>query len=144
MDAGEVGSMKLRTVERANTEIHLEEISAPECLELLRTEEVGRLGVVVRGRPEIFPVNYALDQSGSVILRTAVGTKLSAAVNHHVALEVDRFDSDMRIGWSVVVHGVAHHTGRVVEGDHALTPWRSDAPYLVRISHLSVTGRRIG
>ena len=33
------------------------EIAYRECVELLRSQGVGRLGVVVRGRPEIFPVN---------------------------------------------------------------------------------------
>ncbi len=54
--------------------------STTECIELLRTERVGRIGVVVRGHPEMFLVNYALDASDTVVLRTADGTKLAAAV----------------------------------------------------------------
>jgi len=119
------------------------EIAYRECVELLRSQSVGHLGVVVRGRPEIFPVNYALDSSGSVVLRTAVGTKLVAAVNHHVVFEVDRFDTDMRSGWSVVVHGVAQQTGSVAEGDRPLVSWRDDASYLLRITSTSITGRQI-
>jgi nitroimidazol reductase NimA-like FMN-containing flavoprotein (pyridoxamine 5'-phosphate oxidase superfamily) len=119
------------------------EIAGRECLELLRSQSVGRLGVVVRGRPEIFPVNYALDASDSVVLRTAVGTKLVAAVNQHVVFEIDRFDTDMRSGWSVVVHGVAQETGRVAEGDRRLESWRDDVPYLLRLTSTSITGRQI-
>lgn len=119
------------------------EIAERECLELLRSQSVGRLGVVVEGRPEIFPVNYTLDASDSVVLQTAVGTKLVAAVNHHVVFEVDSFDTDLRSGWSVVVHGVAQETGRVAEGDRRLVSWRDDAPYLLRLVSTSITGRQI-
>lgn len=121
----------------------LEEIDAGECLELLAGERVGRIGVVVRGRPEIFPVNYSLDASDSIIIRTSIGTKLEAAVNHHVVFEVDHVEPDLLSGWSVVVHGVAHQTGRVVEGAHHLKTWRDDTPYLLRIAGMSVSGRRI-
>jgi uncharacterized protein len=121
----------------------LEELDNGASWDLLAGEQVGRLGVVVSGRPEIFPVNYSLDASGSVILRTALGTKLDAAVNHHVVFEVDHFDPEVRSGWSVVVHGVAHHTGRVAEGARPLKPWRDDTPYLLRIAAMSISGRRI-
>lgn len=121
----------------------IEEIDARQCWELLTGEQVGRIGVAVRGRPEIFPVNYSLDASESVIIRTALGTKLEAAVNHHVVFEVDRIDSELLTGWSVVVHGIAHQTGRVREGAKPLKPWRDDTPYLLRIAALSISGRRI-
>jgi len=121
----------------------LREISDAECLELLKGEQVGRIAVVVEGCPQIFPVNYALDASGSVILRTAIGTKLAAAVNHHVAFEVDRFDAEMQTGWSVVVHGVAHQTTGVAAGPAPLGSWLADRPHLVRIAHRSVSGRRL-
>lgn len=121
----------------------LQEIDARECWELLAGGTVGRIGVIVEGRPEIFPVNYSLDASESVIIRTAIGTKLEAAVNHHVVFEVDEIDPDLLSGWSVVVHGVAHHTGRVAEGRNPLKPWRDDTPYLLRIAASSLSGRRI-
>jgi nitroimidazol reductase NimA-like FMN-containing flavoprotein (pyridoxamine 5'-phosphate oxidase superfamily) len=120
------------------------EISTRECLALLRTEQVGRLAVVVCGRPEIFPVNYALDASDSVILRTAAGTKLTAALNNPVAFEVDRIEADTHGGWSVVVHAVAHQTQRVAPGDRPLRSWRQGASQLVRLAHTSISGRRIG
>lgn len=125
------------------TDSRLREISATDCLELLKSEEVGRIAVVVEGRPQIFPVNYALDASDSVILRTAIGTKLAAAVNHHVAFEVDHFDPHLHTGWSVVVHGVAHQTTTVAAGPAALAPWPADTPHLVRIVHQSISGRSL-
>lgn len=121
----------------------IREIDKGECLELLRSEQVGRIGVVVDGLPEIFPVNYSLDASDSVVFRTAIGSKLPAAVNHQVVFEVDQFDRNWRTGWSVIVHGVAQQTQSIKEGEHVLVSWRNDTPYLVRISQQSLTGRRI-
>jgi uncharacterized protein len=121
----------------------VEEMSTTECMELLRKERVGRLGVTVLGRPEIFPVNYAMDASDSILFRTGVGVKLGAALNQHVVFEVDHSDVDEGSWWSVIVHGVAHHTERVAEGKHPLTSFLEDTPHLIRISHSSVTGRRI-
>jgi nitroimidazol reductase NimA-like FMN-containing flavoprotein (pyridoxamine 5'-phosphate oxidase superfamily) len=121
----------------------IEEISSQDCIELLRNERIGRIGVSVRGRPEIFPVNYSMDASDSILFRTGVGTKLSAALNHHVVFEVDRFDEEGGCWWSVIVHGVAHHTERVADGESPLTSFLDDTPHLIRISHSSVSGRRI-
>lgn len=127
----------------AQLKTEIEEIDITECWELLQTQKVGRLAVVVEGRPEIFPINYSLDASQAIIVRTALGTKLEAAVNRPVAFEVDQVDPGLAEGWSVIVHGTAHQTERVVEGDQPLDTWREDVPYLLRIAAASVTGRRI-
>lgn len=39
-------------------EPQLEEIPEAECVEILRQHNVGRIGFVVDGWPQIFPVNY--------------------------------------------------------------------------------------
>jgi nitroimidazol reductase NimA-like FMN-containing flavoprotein (pyridoxamine 5'-phosphate oxidase superfamily) len=121
----------------------LTEINWHECLELLRTERVGRLVVIVDGRPDIFPVNFSLDATDSVIMRTGVGTKLKAAVNHDVSFEVDHFDADQHAGWSIVIHGVAHQTSYIVEGEHPVASWLDDTPHMLRIARTSMTGRRV-
>jgi uncharacterized protein len=128
----------------------LEMIESAECFELLATEEVGRLGVVFAGRPEIFPVNYAVDED-SVVFRTDAGTKLSGSIVTPVVFEVDHIDRKTRSAWSVILHGSAHHVS-----DHAhspprqrvaeltLVPWLpTSRTHLIRIKPTSVTGRRI-
>lgn len=85
----------------------VEAISEKECLDLLRTHRLGRLAVVINGHPLIFPVNYALGDR-VVAIRTAEGTKLTAARNAHVAFEIDDYDPDAGTGWSVLVQGVAY------------------------------------
>jgi hypothetical protein len=125
----------------------LEVIEREECLELLRSENVGRLAVVVGGRPEIFPVNFVLDGS-DVVIRTDEGTKLSAAVGAAVAFEVDHVDGASWSGWSVVVHGrgqlADHRPARRGSPAARPRPWRRAVlAYTVRIVADSVTGRRI-
>lgn len=67
-------------------------LTVSACWELLRQAVVGRLAVVVDGGPEIFPVNYLVDH-GSIIFRTAEGTKLANAIDGPVAFEVDDYDA---------------------------------------------------
>ena len=126
-------------------------IEREECFKLLAGEEVGRLAVVVGGRPEIFPVNYVVHDDG-VVFRTEPGTKLAAAVGGPVCFEVDHLDKGSRTAWSVILHGRAHPITpfdspalRDRTAQLALYPW-SGTPktHLVQISATTITGRRIG
>ena len=55
----------------------LESLSEEECIALLKRTQYGRVAVVTSdGRPEIFPVNYALDER-TITIRTATGVKLN-------------------------------------------------------------------
>jgi uncharacterized protein len=126
----------------------LESLSEAMCWELLRAGRVARMAVVVGGRPDIFPVNYTVEQ-GMILIRTAPGTKLAAAVlAGHVALEVDDIDVELREGWSVVVHGTASEVERLDDlldaEETGLEAW-ADAPKnrWLRVEADSVTGRRI-
>lgn len=82
------------------------ELSETECAQLLQTQSVGRIALVVEGRPEIFPVNYAFDD-GVVVFRTATGLKLERGPYTPAAFEVDQYDTKAGVAWSVVVHGTA-------------------------------------
>jgi nitroimidazol reductase NimA-like FMN-containing flavoprotein (pyridoxamine 5'-phosphate oxidase superfamily) len=78
----------------ARTDIRVQtwliDIPANECADLLSTAGLGRLGVIVNGRPQIFPVNHVYDRpSGCVVFPTKAGTKLHAALDWPwVAFEV--------------------------------------------------------
>ena len=113
---------------------------------LLRQAVVGRLAVIIDGRPDIFPVNHVVDH-GSVVFRTAAGSKLAGAVGHQVAYEVDGYDLETGSAWSVVVKGHAHDVNRLYDVLEAvglpLFPWHSTLkPHFVRIEPDKVTGRR--
>lgn len=85
----------------------LEILSEAESAELLRSHDLGRLGLIDdQGRPLIFPVNYFFDE-GIVAFRTAPGTKLDIAPGSYVSFEIDGWDPDEGVGWSVLVRGLA-------------------------------------
>ena len=67
------------------------DIPTTECNTLLAEARVGRLAVVVDGRPEIFPVNHVFDETdGTVAFPTNANTKLHAALSWpFVAFEVE-------------------------------------------------------
>lgn len=122
-------------------------LSESDCWELLGEAHVGRLAVDIAGQPDIFPINFLADD-GSIVFRSAAGTKLAGAVlNRFVAFEIDGYQPGDRTAWSVVVKGRA----RAVEGmqevfdaeDLPLFPWLAwDKPNFVRIEPTVVTGRR--
>ena len=86
----------------------IEILSEAECVKLLSSHDLGRIAVVDREvRPLIFPVNYFFDE-GVVVFRTAPGTKLDLAPGAHVGFEIDSWDPDRGVGWSVLVQGIAH------------------------------------
>jgi uncharacterized protein len=122
------------------------ELPANACWALLRSCEVGRLAVVVAERPEIFPVNYVVDH-GSVVFRTATGTKLDRSVERAVAFEADGYVPERGEAWSVVVKGRAREISGGYElldtADLPLFPWHA-APKqrFVRIVPEEITGRR--
>lgn len=123
-----------------------ESLSSSECWAHLRRAVVGRLAVVTGGRPDIFPVNYVVDH-GTVVFRTAAGTKLAAARTMDVAFEADGYDAETAQAWSVVLKGDASEVRDVDDTIRALRlplfPWHGGRkPHVVRITPTSVTGRR--
>ncbi|MDQ2797378.1 MAG: pyridoxamine 5'-phosphate oxidase family protein [Actinomycetota bacterium] len=131
----------------ANETVNTDELSTHLCWELLRTSVVGRLAVVFDGQPDIFPVNYVVDH-GSVVFRTAAGTKLAAAKGRDVAFEADGYDTADGTAWSVVVKGRATAIRELNESiavmSLPLLPWQEgNKPWFIRVDDTSVTGRRL-
>ena len=85
----------------------LEILNPAECRELLASTAVGRIAFIDRGDPVILPVTIGLWE-GAVVFTTAPGSKLEAAImNRPVAIEVDDWDAERHVGWSVLVKGMA-------------------------------------
>lgn len=126
---------------------HTEILSDDECWRLLESTSVGRLAVDVAGRPDIYPINFVVDD-GALVFRTGAGTKLASAVlMHHVALEIDGYLPRERTAWSVVVKGWADQVERMQDvfdaEDLPLFPWAAHPkPNFVQITPHEVTGRR--
>lgn len=125
----------------------LEVLPRDECLRLLATVAVGRVGVTSGALPTILPVNFVVT-GDQVVIRTAPGTKLDAAVRDTVvAFEADEIDPSAHGGWSVIVTGVARellpeHTAALDLAD--LDRWApGGTTRLVGISLDLVSGRRL-
>jgi len=120
-------------------------LSESESWGLLASVALGRLVTSVDDQPEIFPVNFVV-QNRTVLFRTAEGTKLiSAAINKRVLFEAD--DHNVAEGWSVIVKGVARTLrtdDEVRQAERAqLLPWTATLKlHYVRVVPTSITGRR--
>jgi uncharacterized protein len=126
---------------------NLEVVRRDECVRLLQSHHLGRLAVVIDGRPVVFPVNYAMD-GDRVVFRTAAGTKLHGANEREVAFEIDDADTRYHTGWSVVVVGIAEDVDdaptRARYATLPVRPWgEGDKPHWIRIRPRAITGRRI-
>ena len=123
------------------------ELDRDECLRLIASAPIGRLAVVIAGRPLVFPVNFTLDGE-AVVLRTDIGTKLHGARRGPVAFECDGIDSMYHTGWSVLVVGHAEEVKDLVDIRRLeglpLGPWSpGPKPTWLRLRTRSITGRRI-
>ncbi len=125
----------------------VEILSEQQCWTLLHTAEVGRLAVSIMNQPDVFPLNFVVDK-GTVVFRTAEGTKLAAAVlGRGVAFEADGYEADEGVAWSVVIKGRAAEIENMYElfdvGSLPLFPWHNSPKYrYVRITPFEITGRR--
>jgi len=126
----------------------LEHIPEAECLEMLARNRLGRIAFFAAGQQEIFPVNYAL-KADTVVLRTAPGTKLSCAPGAQVAFEIDQYDPETGIGWSVVVHGEAQDVtdagddfSWAARGAHVTPLAPGEKTHRLAIKRTGISGRR--
>ena len=125
----------------------VEVLNESECWSVLRTVQLGRLAVSTPAGVDIFPINFVIDH-GTVVFRTAAGTKFSAALSGEpVAFEADGQEVGTQLLWSVVIHGNA---SEIRDRDEALDALRlpltpaqaARKPRFLRITPRSVTGRR--
>lgn len=127
----------------------LEVLGREECLRLLGTAAIGRLGLSSGALPVVLPVNFLLDGE-RVLVRTSPGTKLDRALaGAVVAFEVDDVDRIDHSGWSVLVTGVATVVDDPVDlariARLPLAHWAGGtAERVVAVSVEIVTGRRLG
>ena len=126
----------------------LEMLSFDECLALLASVPVGRVGFHADGEVVVLPVNHVVDGQ-DVVFRTARGAKLSAAeARNPVAFEADDYDPETGSGWSVLVTGRAEAVYEDAEirrlSGLGLYPWATavDRPFWIRIRASSVSGRQ--
>lgn len=127
----------------------LEVLDRDQCLRLLGTVPVGRVGITSGALPVVLPVNFVL-HDGEIVIRTVRGSKYDAAIqNTVVAFEADSFDPVAHTGWSVVVTGLSRE---LVDGERdramrlPLRRWAEIDPVRDRFVAIAcdvVSGRRV-
>jgi len=127
----------------------LETIPLDDCLRLLASVPIGRVGFLSDGEVVVLPVNHAVSGQ-DVVFRTTQGSKLSAAESENaVTFETDHYDSRRGSGWSVLVTGRAemvYDDAEIAALDRLglqAGPDGVDRSFWVRIRPRSVTGRRL-
>ncbi|MBM7466830.1 pyridoxamine 5'-phosphate oxidase family protein [Microbacterium esteraromaticum] len=125
------------------------QLDEQECLELLRTTTVGRIGFVQEGRVLIIPVNFLLDDR-SIVIRTAPDGPLSTLASSRVlvAFEIDHHDNLAASGWSVLLNGevdtITEEHLASLPGASSRLPWaEGDRSLLLRLTPTTISGRRV-
>jgi nitroimidazol reductase NimA-like FMN-containing flavoprotein (pyridoxamine 5'-phosphate oxidase superfamily) len=132
----------------------LEPLDEAECLRLISPGGIGRIAFTGRYGLTVLPVNYRL-HDGAIVFRTAqdspTGEDLRTGIAHaeyQVAFEIDDFDLAAREGWSVLIHGPAHHMSSASERaavlESGVEPWPGGPrEHAIRITPSRITGRRV-
>jgi nitroimidazol reductase NimA-like FMN-containing flavoprotein (pyridoxamine 5'-phosphate oxidase superfamily) len=138
------------TSHATTSEPSLASLTRDECLKFLRRCTVGRLAVVIDGRPHILPLNYAADEDGVIVFRTADLTAATETGLANVAFEIDEIDLARQEGWSVAVHGFGREITGAIDRDserllrmpvHPWAPGERDRWF--KITPKEITGRRL-
>ncbi len=119
-------------------------LTEPECWELLRKQELGRLAFRHGDGLQILPINYAV-AGEHVVFRTGDGSKFSDLMdNGDVAFEVDSSSPD--VAESVVCRGVVvelHGEQALMTDQLRLRPWVvSRKSHIMAIRVGEISGRR--
>ena len=126
----------------------LEILDREECLRLLATATLGRVGITIGALPVVVPMDFRL-VGDEVVLRVGVGTKVDAALHDAVvAFEADDVEPLGRGGWSVSLTGFAREVTDPDEVDRlkraGIARWVEWGPdrYIALSTNL-MTGRRM-
>jgi uncharacterized protein len=123
-------------------------LSDETCADHLARSAIGRLGVVVGGKPEVFPVCYVY-ADGRVFFPTNEGTKMHSALEWPwVAFEIDGMEADRSSAWSVMISGQAQEVTDTAQIERVAAmqtvAFRSHGSVRwIEIVPLKVTGRQI-
>ena len=126
----------------------IDELDPADCLRLLASRSMGRLGITIASLPAILPVTYQLVDD-LIVIHLDGGTDLGATRRHEiVAFEVDDLDEPTGTGWSVLVRGFARGLhlprplGRANRTSGGAEP-EGDGPDFIGVSTDVVSGRRM-
>jgi nitroimidazol reductase NimA-like FMN-containing flavoprotein (pyridoxamine 5'-phosphate oxidase superfamily) len=128
----------------------LQSLDSTEASLLLASHHLGRLAFAFEGWPVVLPVNYVFDDP-TIVIRTDLGAKLSAAPFHAVAFEVDDSGTLGEWGWSVLAQGPAFD---ITDADEAhcrllrtlpVEPWApGERDHWLMVTTVNLSGKRFG
>ena len=116
------------------------DLTREDCLQLLRTAELGRVVFTASAMPAVQPVSYVL-HGDHVVFRVPDGGSLSTATRHAVVgFQVDDIDPITHAGWSVLGVGQAY---AISDADQRSVPITSSATHTVAIPMQQLTGQHV-
>ncbi len=125
----------------------LEVLERAQCLALLTTTMIGRVGLSTDALPTVLPVTFAL-VGDKIVIHANADTRLAGSLdNNVVAFEADGFQESTGRMWSVMARGVAM-LGKAGDYDDEvavsrLPTWGPvDTNTIVTIDLSVLTGRR--
>jgi len=129
----------------------MEIIDAAGCLRLLSAVDVGRLALVVDGRPRIVVLNFHLDGE-RVLFRTREDASIARLTAEGAAIDVEfEVDSAFPVaesGWSVIATGTLTRESdeaRIAAARTGVRAWAQGVRDVVlRMDIAQLTGRRVG
>jgi hypothetical protein len=108
-----------------------EDLDEKECLRLLGSAEVGRLGYTQAALPAIQPVTYSLEDGALVMPADPGSPSVAAICGAIVVLAVDSFGAGECDVWAVTVVGPTHLVGgHLVLELGLVTGWRRAVPHV--------------
>jgi uncharacterized protein len=128
----------------------IREMSYADCRALLVRGQAGRVAVVAPDGPHIIPLNYSVVDESIIFRTTPFSVLATYGRNAKLAFEVDHFESEHQLGWSVVARGRADV---IIDNDElarirkvwAPLPWADGARNLhFRLRWSELTGRSLG
>jgi len=128
----------------------LRELSYAECRALLVRQRAGRVAVSTPDGPHIIPLNYSVVDESIVFRTTPFSVLATYGRNAKLAFEVDHFQDEQQLGWSVVARGRADVVADAEELSRirkicAPLPW-ADGPrnLYFRLDWKELSGRSLG
>lgn len=132
--------MNGRRVDHAGLQV----LDQHECLQLMAGVPIGRLIFNEDGLPAVHPVSFVLEEQ-SVVFCTSDERKAKAAErNDIVGFQVDAFDINTYVGWTVTAIGHLSPVTDPAARRLPVRPWTSDhLTTYIRLSLEVTHGRRI-
>jgi nitroimidazol reductase NimA-like FMN-containing flavoprotein (pyridoxamine 5'-phosphate oxidase superfamily) len=113
----------------------ISEIGYRESRELLREQNIGRLGCCSEGMPYVIPVNYFFDGE-DIYIHSMPGRKIQVMrANPHVCLQVDEIEDTFN--WlSVIAFGLFEEVYDTTERDRILAAMFQRLPHMTPVESI--------